>query len=304
MWHYPLCELTFESLPPMPPIQMDKGDFQAVDQTAQSGRGYLAVDMVSGQSAVTSTWATSPLKILVPQARGRSVWAYVSSFGGGLVAGDQTRLELDLGAGTCAFAGTQAATKVYRNPSRRPCSHSTRARVAARAVLVFAPDPVQAFADSTYTQRQEFRLEADSGLLLTDWFTSGRAARGERWCFSRFESRNEVFIAGKRIFLDSIRLDSAREFNASAHQTGRFNCFAMLLMVGRGFKEAAERVLVEMAGRPVARREALVMSASPIGGGVLIRLAGEGVEAVGRELREYLKTAAPLLGDDPWARKW
>jgi len=38
--------------------------------------------------------------------------------------------------------------------------------------------------------------------------------------------------------------------------------------------------------------------------GVLLRVAGESVEQVGRELGRHLRPLAQLLGDDPWERKW
>ena len=192
----------------------------------QRGHAHLTVGIVSGKSAVTSTESATPVKILIPKARGPSVWAYSSSFGGGLVAGDQTRIELTLGPAARCFLGTQASTKIYRNPSRLPCSHRTQASLGPGSILFFVPDPVQAFADSSYSQRQEFHLEAGAGLLLTDWFSAGRTARGERWAFNHFKSRNDVFLAGERIFVDSISLDSASGPLASAHGTGRFNCFA------------------------------------------------------------------------------
>jgi hypothetical protein len=46
----------------------------------QAGLASLEVRMVSGESAVTSSYATSPMKLLAPRSRGRSVWAYTSSF--------------------------------------------------------------------------------------------------------------------------------------------------------------------------------------------------------------------------------
>jgi urease accessory protein len=140
------------------------------------GHAHLTVEMVSGQSAATSSWSSDPIKMLVPKARGTSVWAYSSSFGGGMVGGDQTHLDLNIGASTRCYVGTQASTKIYRNPGH-VASHLTRAQLGSHSLLVFAPDPVQAFADSTYTQRQEFYLEAGASLVLLDWFNSGRAAR-------------------------------------------------------------------------------------------------------------------------------
>ena len=61
-----------------------------------------------------------------------------------MVAGDQTRLKLHVACGARCFVGTQASTKIYRNPRRLPCSHATQATLDADSLLVFAPDPVQA----------------------------------------------------------------------------------------------------------------------------------------------------------------
>ena len=185
-----------------------------------------------------------------------------------------------------------------------PSSHDTNATLGDNSLLVFAPDPVQAFADSTYTQRQEFHLASGAGLVLVDWFTSGRAARGERWAFNRFASRNEVFINGECAFLDSLLLDQTYDTLASSHRMGRFNCMAMLLLIGEPLREAAASLLENISTKPVNRRAALVSSASPIGQGAMLRVAGESVEEVGHELHEQLKFLSAFLGDDPWARKW
>jgi len=271
---------------------------------APAGLATLEISHVAGQSAVTSVFAASPMKLLTPVARGQSVWACMSSFGGGLVAGDQTRLELQAGKNTCSFLGTQASTKIYRNAGLRPCSHTTAAVLAENSRLVFAPDPVQPFHQSSYTQRQEFRLAAGAGLALVDWFSSGRAARGERWAFQRFQSRNELFLEGARIFLDAICLDAADGLLAAPQVTGRFNCFALLLLVGEPMRAAAAELLAEVASLPVTRGAPLIASASPIPHGAVLRLAGEALETVGRQLRRRLEFTRDFLGDDPWARKW
>src|SRR5882757_526606 len=122
----------------------------------RNGCAHLGVEVVDGQSAATSAWAQSPLKFLIPRPRGPSVWAYLSSLGGGMVAGDETGMDLEVGERACCFISTQASTKVYRNPDSRPCSHWVEAKLAAGSLLVYAPDPIQAFAGSSYTQRQKF----------------------------------------------------------------------------------------------------------------------------------------------------
>lgn len=275
-------------------------------QAASPAKGHarLDVELVFGESTAISVSASSPLKLLTPCARGRSVWAYASNFGGGLVAGDQTRLGLRIGPDARCFFGTQASTKVYRNPLRLPCSHATHAILDSGALLVFAPDPVQAFAGSTYRQSQQFHLANGAGLVLLDWFTSGRAARGERWAFDHFQSRNDVFVDGQRIFVDSILLDLKNGDLASPHRTGRFNCFATLLLIGDTLRESAAALLSAISSRPVERGASLICSASPVESGTVVRLAGEDVENVAREIKQHLYFLADFLGDDPWKRKW
>ena len=269
-----------------------------------TGRASLEVQLVSGESAVTSSYATHPLKLLTPHARGLSVWACTSSFGGGLVAGDQTTLDLRIGAGSRCFLGTQASTKIYRNPAALPSGHETRAILEDGSLLVFAPDPVQAFAGSTYAQRQKFRLASNASLVLLDWFTSGRAARGERWEFDRFQSRNDVFVDETRVFLDSLLLTLDDGALTAPHRMGRFNCLATLFLVGPAVRVTAKQLLEQISKEPMSRRPSLVVSASPVAGGSVLRLAGENVEAVGHELHGRLALLRDLLGDDPWSRKW
>lgn len=270
----------------------------------EAGGAGLRVERVAGASAVTSAWARNPMKLLTPRARGASVWAFTSSFGGGLVAGDQTTLSVELGVGAGCFVGTQASTKVYRNPTGLPSGHRTEAMLGPGSLLVFAPDPVQAFAQSSYEQRQEFRLARDAGLVLVDWFTAGRTARGERWQLDSYHSRNDVFVDGRRVFVDSLLLEPGQGALDGPHRLGRFNCVANLLLVGPVAASVGER-LQEMADEtPVARAGRTISMTSRFNDGLIVRIAGESTEEVGRMLHSRLHPLVSHLSDDPWARKW
>lgn len=286
------------------PVMMNPFEGKPALPLPAAGHGGLEVNVVAGQSAVTSAWASSPLKVLTPRSRGQSVWAYLSSFGGGMVAGDETHLSVSLGPESRCFLSTQASTKVYRNPRQLACSHNLKANLGEGSVLVLAPEPLQCFAGSAYTQRQEFQLHPRASLALVDWLSSGRAAAGERWSFRRFQSRNEVFLGTERILLDSVLLDPDDGSLDGPHRLGRFNCLALLVLVGEGLQEAATAMLGATASHPVTRRAPLLCTASPIAGGALLRLAGERVEDVARALRSHLGFLPNLLGDDPLTRKW
>lgn len=268
------------------------------------GAGQLRVELVSGQSAATSVRAVSPLRILTPRLRGPSVWACLGSLGGGLVAGDEMSLSIKVGKGARAFVSTQASTKVYRNPAALPCGHVLRAEIDEEALLVLSPDPVQAFAGASYRQRQEFQLAPDGGLVLVDWLGAGRAARGERWAFRRIHSHNGIVLGQKRVLLDSLFLEGGEVLLEPPGRLGRFNCLALVVVLGGLLGEASAALLQEIARRPVTARPTLVCGASPIAGGALVRLAGENPEAVASEVRRWLSFVPAMLGDDPWARKW
>jgi len=267
-------------------------------------RARLEVDVVAGRSAATAVCASNPMKLLVPRPRGGSVWASLGSFGGGFVAGDETSLDLRLGVSARCFLTTQASTKIYRNPRLRPCGLALRAKLEDGSLLVLAPDPIQSFAGSTYDQRQEFHLQPGASLVLLDWFCSGRSARRERWSFTRLQSRNEIFLGPERLLLDSLLLDQVHGPLEGASRMGRFNCLALIVVTGPMAANAASRMLAEVETLPVTRRAELIISASPMRQGALIRIAGESGEQVGREVRHRLAFVADLLGDDPWARKW
>ena len=268
------------------------------------GSASLEINVVSGQSAATSAYASTPLKLLVPQARGASVWAYLGSFGGGIVAGDQTAFDLRIGPGARGFVTTQGLTRIYRNPRGWPCTHRLNAVLGADSLLVLAPEPIQPFAGSAYTQRQAFHLQQGAGLVMLDWLCAGLAACGERWKFSRVHSSNEVFLDGKRVLLDSLLLDQAHGPLPSQHRLGRFNCLAFVVVIGDSLTAASKSLLAAIDSRPVETRAPLLISASPLRNGALVRIAGDGVETVGREIRRLLGFVPALLHDDPWSRKW
>jgi urease accessory protein len=267
-------------------------------------RARLEVDVVAGRSAVVAACASNPMKLLVPRPRGGSVWACVGSFGGGFVAGDETSLDVRLGANARCFLTTQASIKIYRNPGHRPCGHVLRAELEPSSLFVLAPDPIQSFAGSSYTQHQDFFLQPGANLVLLDWFCSGRAACRERWAFSRLQSRNEVFVGSERLLLDSLLLDQTHGPLNGQNRMGRFNCLALIVVTGPMMTAASAQILGEVEALPITRRAELIISASPLRQGAVLRIAGEHGEEVTREVRRRLEFVAELLGDDPWARKW
>ncbi|HMJ89925.1 MAG TPA: urease accessory protein UreD, partial [Candidatus Acidoferrum sp.] len=221
-----------------------------------------------------------------------------------MVAGDCTRLDVTVDARARCFLGTQASTKIYRNPSRLPCSHELTATIGDDALLIFAPDPVQCFAESSYEQRQRFLLSATANLVLVDWMSAGRTACGERWSFHRYLSRNEIEREGKKLLVDALRLDASDGALNSQFRGGRFNCLATVVLFGPRLVSHAKCVLDRIAAQPITPQADLVFAGSPVHEGAIVRFAGISVEGVGHAIHECLGFVREIVEDDPWVRKW
>jgi urease accessory protein len=244
--------------------------------------------------------ATSPLKLLAPRNHGRAAWVFAATLGGGLVDGDCIDLDVRVEPGAWALLGTQASTKVYRCP-RSASRQSLVARVDRDAVLVSLPDAVVPYRDGRFEQRAEIRLESDASLLWVDPVACGRAAHGERWELGRYASRLRVERAGRTVVHDHVVLD--REHGALGARLGRFEALATLVCLG----PALGPVVASLAAcRPALVRDApLSVATSPLADdGVVVRMAATTLGALTDAVRGALAPLAPLLGDDPFARKW
>src|SRR5206468_10922564 len=122
-----------------------------------------------------------------PVVGGTRACVVAATFGGGLVGGDCVTLQVEVEAGARVLLTSQASTKVYR--STKTTRQVVKARVADEAMFVALPDPIVAFAQSRFEQRQRYWLEGRASLVALDWMTSGRHARGEHWQFDRYASR-------------------------------------------------------------------------------------------------------------------
>jgi urease accessory protein len=266
-----------------------------------AGRGRIEFSVVRNRTVVTRAYAESPLRLLTPRTHGSGAWVYSTTYGGGLVGGDVIDLAVRVGPGATALLATQASTKVYR--SLRPCTQRLTAAVEAEGLLIVAPDPVVCFAGAQLTQEQSIELAESGSLLLIDWLSAGRLARGERWAFDHYASRIEVFRAGNRLLHDSLLLSPAH--GPLAQRLRRFQVLATVVMIGPQLRTAAAAQLAALAAVPSARQPQLLCVGSPLGGeGALLRIGGASVEQVGRAVRALCCCIPSLLGDDPFARKW
>ena len=296
-----------------------------------SGKGHVRVENVGGRSVVTRAQAHSPLRLLTPRGPAQSAWVFTSTFGGGLLAGDRIELDVVVERGAGCLLSTQSQTKVYRSAAGESALQGITARLMGDATLVSLPDALVCFAGGDFQQDQRFEMSDTASLLLLDWLTSGRRARGERWAMRRYQARTDVIVGGKLKFRDALRLDESDGPIDGEHRMGRCDCFATVVMLGPKFGAGAKRLL-EWASAQQAHSwhgfstrahglkphettalplpgatpsaDGVHFAASPLANGVVLRAAGPTTESVARWLRQRLEFLPATLGGNPWDRKW
>jgi urease accessory protein len=266
-----------------------------------AGQASLTVALVGGRSAVVERRAASPLRLLCPKNAGTAAWTYTSTFGGGLVDGDDLQLTVAVEAGAGALLATQSSTKAY--PAALGARQTIEATVGAGATLVVLSDPLVAFAGARVETLLDVELADGATLVALEALAAGRVARGERWRAARCQTRVRVRRAGVPVLDDALLLDPAE--GDVAARMGHFDAWANVVLSGPAVRAAAEGLLAEARPRQhlSAELEAIEL-ASPIEDGCLLRIAAASTAILSCRARHALACVAPLLGDDPFTRRW
>lgn len=247
-----------------------------------------------GRSEIHRGRSSGPLRLLFPRTAGRAAWVVTSSLGGGMVDGDEVRLELDVGPDAACLLTSQASQKIYRGVSRVEID----AAVAERGALLSVPDPTVPYRGATLTQKTKIALGEGASLAWMDVVTAGRVARGERWSSGTLDVGVELTRAGRVVLRDRLLLDPAR--CPLADKMGRFDAIGTVILVGPAFADLAADAL-EALGR--GDRDVL-LGGGTVDDGVLVRVATTNVADAIRCTRDLVRGACARFAEDPFGRKW
>jgi urease accessory protein len=149
---------------------------------------------------------------------------------GGVLGGDRLRTEIDLGERASVCLSTPSATRIYRTGGRSggstdgrtgeqigestsgpPSEIHTVLRLATGATLEYLPDHVIPHAGSHLRQTLRIEMQQGSRGIFLDAFAAGRVAQNEHWRFRQFDSRTEVTLRGKLIYLSRTNIAGAAQ---------------------------------------------------------------------------------------------
>ena len=207
----------------------------------------LEVASVRGRSRLVRCHNVQPLKLLQPASPSSACHVVLSSYGGGMVAGDVIRLRVTAQAGARLFLSTQANTRIFRSIDGAVARQHIEGELAENALVVVFPDPVVLQAESRYRQQQQWQLAPGAMLLVVDWFHSGRMDQGERFAFTELHSELRVRVGSRLTVLDRFGFAPDEHIatspaNFAGHQTF-FSAFLIGPPTDPRFQQLAARLM-------------------------------------------------------------
>ena len=225
-----------------------------------------------GKTVLTDVFFTAPYKVMQPFPKKGGIQVMALAASAGLMEGDRQEVSVRVGAGASLELTSQAYEKIHQMKA----GHAERrfeAFVERGGSFCFRPQPVIPFAASAFESRTRIELEDESArLFMSDIFSCGRAARGERFAFRYYRSLTEICRAGALVYRDNCRYEPAL-FGMEA--LGMFEGYTHLASVFISRPQEPERTLKE--ARALLEKEEDVEGAATLlsFGDIACRVFGE-----------------------------
>jgi urease accessory protein len=229
-----------------------------------------------------------PLQVLTPVelADGTACLMLLNPTGG-LVGGDFLLTQVVQEADTRVCLTTPSATRVYRTRAQAAVQE-TQIQVGEGATLEYLPDHVIPYRDSKFRQLLRVDMGRGSRAIFWDALAAGRVAHGERWNFDEVDSRMEISLLGKAVFLNRTRIRPAGLDPERLGFADGFGYLATLVIVADelgGWKETAAAMDTELRNMPQV-----------YGGGTALASGGCVVKLLARSASDLVGAQAALWG--------
>ncbi|HIB54778.1 MAG TPA: urease accessory protein UreD [Nitrospirales bacterium] len=277
----------------------------ATDESPRPQWSHIKVAVFRGSSGVVSCRNVQPLKILNPRNLSDCSQAYLSSYGGGFVTGDDIRLKIECESGSKFFLGTQSDTKIYKSVGGRIARQHICGHLSDNATAVILPDALIPFADSRFAQTQEWHLTSSSNLLLVDWIHSGRLGYGECFDFDFLRSEISISVDGKKRVADRMQLEPAKDHLRAIGGFGAYRSILNVYIVGEALRNALRDSVLFRS--QLDEKSGTWVIANPVREDTLIvRVMSKKKETISDYVKGISSALAgnDILGFDPYKRKY
>lgn len=189
---------------------------------------------------------------------------------GGLVGGDVLLTRVIQEDDTRLCLTTPSASRIYRTLGA-PAVQETLIHVGERARLEYLPDHVIPHRNSSLRQTLRIELGAGSRAIIWDALAAGRVACGERWNFHEVDSRVDICLNGRSVFLNRTLICPPKQDPARLGIAQDFNYLATLVLVAEDVAAVTATLAAlnaQLAGMPQIHGGASLLA----NGGCVVKL--------------------------------
>lgn len=174
---------------------------------------------------------------------------------GGVVGGDQLKVDVKLAADTHALVTTPGAAKWYRSNGYISAQH-INLKLDAGSRLEWLPQESIFFDDACVDLHQTIYLAADASLIAADIFCFGRTASGETYNSGRIKQHCSIYREDKMIWHEQGSLQGGSPAMQSPLGLNGKSVSAMVLASGAMLSGEQLRALREQTSALLSEREA------------------------------------------------
>ncbi|XP_064599271.1 uncharacterized protein LOC135465841 [Liolophura sinensis] len=269
------------------------------------------------KSQPTTIKAGYPLRLLLPETASAPTgcpWIYPLTYGGGLVGGDSVELNITVRENCCALLTSQESSKVYHCDGDKVSSQTLNVTIHDGGLMCVLQDPVVCFKDANYTQTQVVNMGCHGNLALLDWYLAGRVARDESWEFHRFVNRLDVVVDSELVLREHADMRDTPNMTLKVAM-GRWQVMATFVMLGEKLKDISSELYTRF-GLPQefgsSYRSNCMVSATKLSydvrgqqiSGVLIKVMAHTTVQAFAEIKEMVDPLIPIVGGNPFVRKY
>ncbi|MBM4765426.1 urease accessory protein UreD [Bacillus sp. B15-48] len=204
----------------------------------------LALENRKGKTVAKRAYFQGAFKVMRPIYHDDSgqVCYYLLNPGGGYLDGDRYRMEVSLDEGAAATLTTQSATKVYKTP-KSLAYQETEITLKKGSILEYLPDPLIAYKDAHYKQKNVVVMETGATFLYTDILTPGWSPDGGKFSYDTIQLMNEIYLDGKLGVYDHIKLAPEQQVLSGMGFMEGYTHLGSMIVVGEG---TSNRLLDEL----------------------------------------------------------
>jgi urease accessory protein len=176
----------------------------------ESGEVRLSFVRQGPRTALKDCYCRSPLRVSRPLVAKDGVQARVLllTSGGGLLDGDDLRIEVRCGVGACARVGTVGATRLL--PADIECRQTVALWLESDSSLTYMPEPLIPCAGARYAQRTIAHVEPGATMAIGEIIGPGRLGSGECFAYRQVSLGTRVFRAGRLVLVERLQLEPGR----------------------------------------------------------------------------------------------